>query len=92
MQLTEENALEILAKPRSETLRPAGPIAAWQPLLRTPDELAWISDSALVASRSRNQFIELIGGADEATVLSHPDVIAAIDAALPDIDAWGNTL
>jgi hypothetical protein len=91
MQLTEENALEILARPRPEISHRTSPMAAWQSLLGVPDE-AWISDSALLASRSGNQIVEIVDADHEATVLGHPDVIAAIDAALPDIDAWGRTL
>jgi hypothetical protein len=60
-------------------------------LILVTDE-QWLEDDIVAAVRPMNRPISVIDDIEEARILSHPDVVAAIDAALPEIDAWERTL
>jgi hypothetical protein len=45
-----------------------------------------------VIAAPANRTARVSRATEEARVLSHPDVIAAIESALPDLEAWEGTL
>ncbi len=48
-------------------------------------------DTALIVAPA-NRTARVSRAAEEARVLAHPDVISAIQSALPDLEAWEGTL
>jgi hypothetical protein len=51
-----------------------------------PEE--WMERDYVAATHRENRSMAPMDEAEEARILSHPDVAAAIDAALPEIEAW----
>jgi hypothetical protein len=84
-----------IASPVRPTLRYIGPVrlgngagalGAQQPLIATDDE-AWIYEIAVTGHRPCPQ-VHVVHEDEEAAILSHPDVTAAVNEILPDIEAW----
>jgi hypothetical protein len=70
------------------------PIAsAFQPLLIRPTaELPLFAEDAFAIIPPLNSTESVAKAKEETYALAHPEVIAAIDAAMPDIEAWEKTL
>jgi hypothetical protein len=48
--------------------------------------------TVLVITSLKNESVAAERAAEERRILLHPDVVAAIEAALPDLEAWERTL
>lgn len=97
LTLTEGNGLAALAEPIADFPRSAGfgnttnTFGSSQSLCISTDEQTWISD-VVGFVRSMNRSVAVISAEEEAQILSHPDVVAAVDAAVFDLEAWEQTL
>lgn len=96
MQLAEGNGIAALAEPNMDIPRVARfnnttTTLDTHGLATTADELSWIGDTR-VAARPMNPTIMMMWMTEEAEILSHPDVAAAVEAALPDLEDWEHTL
>lgn len=96
MQLVEGNGIAALAEPNMDIPR----VVRFNNTTNTldthglttiTDELSWIGDT-LVTVRPMNPTITMMWATEEAEILSHPDVAAAVEAALPDLEDWEHTL
>lgn len=100
MKLLEGDGLAALAEPSPEFPRLASfdfatatsTLGPAQSLIAGPDELSWIKGDVVARLQPMNSPIAPIWEAEEAEILSHPDVAAAVDASLPEIEAWERTL
>lgn len=61
-------------------------------LIEVGDENVWIRDEVVAQVRPMNRPVVGIAAEDEAEILQHPEVVAAVDAALPDIEDWERSL
>jgi hypothetical protein len=70
------------------------PVAsAFQPLLiRTAAETPLLAEDAFAILPPLNSTESVAKVKEETYALAHPEVIAAIEAAIPDIEAWEKTL
>jgi hypothetical protein len=97
LKLTEGNGIAALAEPMADFSRRAGfgnatnTVGPARSLLVSNDEQAWISDIVAIA-RPMNLSVAVINAEEEAQILSLPDVAVAVGAAIPDLEAWEQTL
>jgi len=97
LKLTEGNGIAALPEPIADFPRPAGfgnatnTFGSSQSLFVSTDEQAWISDIVAFV-RPLNRSVAVIGAEEEAQILLHPDVAAAVAAAISDLEAWEQTL
>jgi hypothetical protein len=97
LKLTEGNGIAALAEPIMDFPRtvPFGNatsvLGSSQSLIVVTDE-QWLEGDIVAIIRPMNRSLLAMDDIEEARILSHPDVVAAIDAALPDIEAWERTL
>jgi hypothetical protein len=93
VQLLEGDGIAALAKPIAEahalamyangtTMHAGVQLTIGAP----PEEL--IEQDIVAVAHHGNLAIPTMSEAEEARILSHPDVAVAIDAALPGIEAW----
>jgi hypothetical protein len=69
------------------------PSASFRPLFAPGAELLDTGQHDLIAViPPRNVTAQISKAAEEARILSHPDVVAAIAEALPDLESWEKTL
>jgi hypothetical protein len=67
--------------------------SSFQPLLTGPlAELPFPTEEAFATISPLNSIESVAKVKDETYALAHPEVIAAIEAAIPDIEAWEKTL
>ena len=97
LKLTEGNGIAALAEPIMDFPRfvafgnATNALGSSQSLIVTTDE-QWLGRDIVATVRPMNRSLIVIDEIEEARILSHPDVVAAIDASLPDIEAWERTL
>jgi hypothetical protein len=97
LTLTEGNGIGALAEPIMDFPRSprigntTNTLGASQSLIATTDEHTWIGE-AVAFFRPMNRSVAMISATDEAQALSHPDVVAAIEAAIPELEAWERDL
>jgi hypothetical protein len=67
---------------------------AFRPLLVSYDEESLLPEprEGLVVAAPKNSSAAVSRTDEEARILSNPDVVAAVEAALPDLEAWEQTL
>ena len=70
------------------------PIAsAFQPLMTRPGaELSFPAEETFAIIPPLNSTESVAKVKEETYALAHPEVVAAIEAAIPDIEAWEKTL
>lgn len=68
--------------------------ASFRPLIAMGDGEPLIPEQhdGIVRDAPSNMTASVTRASEEARVLSHPDVVAAIEDALPDLEAWERTL
>jgi hypothetical protein len=94
LELEEGNSIAALPKPLTEpqeltlmvngTMLPAGALM----MVEAPPEDSLELDFLAVAHHHANRLITPMAEAEEERILSHPDVAAAIETVLPEIEAW----
>jgi hypothetical protein len=90
--LTESNSTAALP-PESITEAPHFPLHAngmgvliGAVIIGAPEE--WMEREYVSVAQRENRSIPPMDETEESRILSHPDVVAAIDTALPEIEAW----
>jgi|SRR5579875_2098109 len=64
-----------------------------QPALLTLEEsVSFGHHEATIIAAPANRTARVSRATEEARLLAHPDVVAAIESALPDLEAWEGTL
>lgn len=89
LELREGNGIAALAQPITDVpdvaiCRNGTAILAIK--LATDED--WIGQDVMAAIRPANRPIVPMSESEEARILSHPDVAAAIETVLPEIEAW----
>jgi hypothetical protein len=98
LTLTEDNGLRALAEPIMDFPRSrsctntTSRLGSSQSLIVTTDECAWFGNPVASIVRPMNRPVAIMGATEEAAILMNPDVTAAVAAALPDLEAWEQTL
>lgn len=93
LKLTEGNGIAALGEPLVDFPRiswasnAAPPATASQPIFIVTDE-AFLDIDVVAPIRPGNRPVVGMDAAEEERILKHPDVVAAIDATLPAIEAW----
>jgi hypothetical protein len=93
LELEEGNGIAALAKPSTEVrdiARWANGTTVWAGggvTIAVKDE-DWMRQDAVAVTHPANRPIVPMDEAEEARILSHPDVVAAIETVLPEIEAW----
>ncbi len=67
---------------------------AFRPLLASYDEESLLPEprEVLIVVPPKNSSATVSRTDEEARILANPDVVAAVEAALPDLEAWEQTL
>jgi hypothetical protein len=61
-------------------------------LLVLAEPVSFGQRTSTIIAAPTNRTARVSRAAEEARVLAHPDVITAIESALPDLEAWEDTL
>ena len=61
-------------------------------LLALTEPVSFVQVKPTIIAAPANRTARVSRATEEARVLAHPDVIAAIESALPDLEAWEGTL
>jgi hypothetical protein len=61
-------------------------------LLALAEPMSFGHREPTIIAVSANRTARVSHATEEARVLGHPDVVAAIESALPDLEAWEGTL
>ncbi len=97
LKLWEGDGLAALAEPSrdfslSAAFSNATGVLVASPLIEAGNESVWIPGEAVASVRSMNRPVVGITAEEEAEILRHPDVVAAVEAALPEIEDWERAL
>jgi hypothetical protein len=97
-RLIQSNGMAALAEPCTDFpaltrfSNATNVLGASQSLITPTDELSWFGGATAVGVPPLNRSFALVTAAEEAEILTHPDIAAAVDATLPQLEAWERTL